>query len=66
MAECGRCETCRHWDDWRFPNMNQAERMHDGLCVRIMADGVKFFPNAYEVEGLWTDADFGCVQWEAK
>lgn len=62
------CQDCEWWTqaigvgqefDWKLAE-------GEGFCKRCMRDGAKFFPAGYEIEGIVTDSDFGCVQWEAQ
>lgn len=64
MAECGLCRDCKWWtpehrQDW-------AEQHFPGLCCRCEEGDTKFYPCGWDIEGVETMPDFGCVQWEQR
>lgn len=58
--EVPRCDACRHWKESLVPGRGpcgMSTRKDGGLSV--------FLPSA-QMGQVWTKADFGCVQFEAR
>ena len=58
-----RCDSCRHWEP-RGGEGTVVPLTGDGFCMRTQQQDSKMAAEMYD--HIITDANFGCVQWEAK
>jgi hypothetical protein len=70
QAQMGHCKDCRWWDAQGVPRPDTTDDLDRKCLLLCLETGLVRLPLAWPVqfgmdaEYIYTDPDFGCVQWE--
>ena len=65
MMPVPRCDGCKHWRPENFSNNGRNSQL-EGECMYALGGGDVKLMAWCEDPVIVTQADFGCVEWEAK